>query len=252
MARESSCTGSPYPSTMIFRILHPAETKHPVELIKRIPPKTRDITPRIFQFLLQCKMSNYLLTTEREMQMRKSLLVVLMIVVALILVACETADTSTQATSAQSLQPNITGFRIEEGDNVVQSFANVVAGATAVTGNVPLAATIERVNATIACLGDVGAVSAQVYVQEQNVQLVPQAGMSFVVNKTRVERNILGCVADTQFSAQAVLDIEPCAQTGTFTYQNEEFYYAYIGAGTELCSGFSQHFNTYSPTIENR
>ena len=182
--------------------------------------------------------------------MRKSILVLMMIVVALVLVACDTTDTDTQSTSAQSLQPNLTGFSVEPGDDVVQQFTNIVAGASVATGNVPLAATLERVSATVDCLGDVGAVSANVYVQQENVQIIPQAGLSLVVNKTRVERNILGCVAAQQFSAQAVLELEPCAETGSFTYQEEEFYYAYIGAGTELCNGLSQHFSNYSPTVE--
>jgi hypothetical protein len=187
---------------------------------------------------------------KRETQMRKSILLISLLVMALMLVACDTGDTSTQTTSAQSLQPNLTGFSVQDGSNIVETFANTVAAGSAATGNIPLAATLERVGTTLECLTDVGAVSAQVYRQTANVSIVPQAGVSLVVNQDRVERNILGCVTDLPFGAQS-LSIEPCAETGTFTFQNEKFYYAYIGAGTELCSAFDAHFNTYNPTVQS-
>jgi len=169
---------------------------------------------------------------------------------ALMLAACNTGDTKTQTTSAQSLQPNLTGFRVEAGEDLVQTFGNLAATGSTATGNVPLAAAIERVSTTIGCLADVGAVSANVYIQEENVVIVPQAGVSLIVNQARVERNILGCVTDLPFGAQS-LDLEPCAESGSFTFEGDKFYYAYIGAGSELCAAFKTHFTTYNPTVES-
>ena len=181
--------------------------------------------------------------------MRQSKILVLLMVLALALAACQTSDTNNQATSAQSLQPTITGFRVESGDNVIQTFTTTVATGSLATGNVPLAAAIERVGTALTCLTDAGAIAGNVYVQDP-AGVIPQTGLSIIVNRTRVERNILGCVADLPFSAQAV-ELEPCAETGNFTYQNEEFYYVYVGIGSELCGAFNQHFRSYNPTVES-
>jgi hypothetical protein len=181
--------------------------------------------------------------------MRQSKVLVMLMVLVLALAACQTSDTANQATSALSLQPTITGFRTQDGNNIVQTFTTTVAGGTLATGNVPLAAAIERVSTALACLTDAGAIDGRVYVQEP-AGVIPQTGLSIIVNRSRVERNILGCVADLPFGAQSV-ELEPCAETGRFTYQNEEFYYVYVGIGSELCSAFNTHFRSYNPTVES-
>jgi outer membrane lipoprotein SlyB len=190
-------------------------------------------------------LANYLEGT----QMRKSMLLVIMLVMAFTLAACDTSDTNNQATSAQTLQPNLTGFRVQSGDDVIQTYANTVATGAMATGNVPLAAAIERVGTALDCLTAAGAISGNVYIQDP-AGVIPQSGLSVIVNRARVERNILGCAADLPFSAQSV-DIEPCAETGSFTYQNEQFYYLYAGVGSELCNAFQAHFSTYNPTVES-
>lgn len=179
--------------------------------------------------------------------MRKSILLVIMLVMAFTLAGCKTSDTNNQATSAQTLQPNFTGFRIEQGDDVIQTYARTVATGAMATGNVPVAAAVERVGTALACLADAGAISGNVYIQDP-AGVIPQSGISIIVNRNRVERNILACAAELPFAAQSV-DVEPCAETGSFTYQNEEFYYFYAGVGSELCGAFQTHFRTYNPTV---
>ncbi|MDQ7026996.1 MAG: hypothetical protein Q9P01_06580 [Anaerolineae bacterium] len=181
--------------------------------------------------------------------MRKTLLMVTISVLALILAACTTGDTSTQETSAQNLQPNLTGFRVESGDDVIQTFTTTVATGSLATGNVPLAAAIERVGTALDCLIDAGAISGNVYIQDP-AGVIPQAGLSVVINQNRVERNILGCAANLPFAAQGV-EIEPCAETGSFTFQEDQFYYVYVGIGSELCAAFNTHFTTYNPTVQS-
>lgn len=175
--------------------------------------------------------------------MRNVGLLICSFLLALVLVACTTEDSSTDTTSAQSLQPAPNGFSQEVANDAVEDFAAVVAAGSGVTGNVPLAAGLERARTTLDCLEDVGAISAVIYRQE-NFTVVPQAGVSLIVNKTRVERNILGCVTDTPFRSQGAEDIiQPCANSGEFTVSDEEFWYAFIGVGAEFCSQIEPYFN---------
>ncbi|MEM9951235.1 MAG: hypothetical protein AAF846_06540 [Chloroflexota bacterium] len=174
-------------------------------------------------------------------------LLTLIIILTMVLVACETTDSSTDALSAQNQQPAIVGFQTTDLDTAADAILTTTAGAAVTTGNVPLAVTIQRADALLDCLQETGAVSGLTYAEE-NFDIVPQVGASLIVNKTRVQRNVLSCVTDTGFSAQAI-DLEPCAAYGEFTLNGEEFWFAYVGAGSGLCTGFSAHYSSLNATI---
>lgn len=175
----------------------------------------------------------------------------MIVLAAFALAACNpTGDTSSDATSAQNLQPALTGYQVQNVDNVLDAFATTAGAGAVASGNVPLAATIERVNTLLQCMQDVGAVSGSIYLQSENISFgIPQAGVSIVVNKTRVERNFLSCLTQQPFSAQAVLDIQPCAESGSFIFEGQEYYYAFAGAGSGICAGFYTHFQNYDSTL---
>lgn len=180
--------------------------------------------------------------------MRKQLLWIGILTLMLAMVACrDTNDTANDAASAQSLQPSLAGFQVQNADNILDSFATAAGTGALTTGNVPLAATIERANTLIQCLQDAGAVSGNIYIQNTNVSIIPELGASMVINRTRVERNVLGCLAEQPFSAQS-LALEPCTASGEFTYQNEQFFYAYVGAGEGICAAFDAHFRSLGAT----
>lgn len=179
--------------------------------------------------------------------MNKRLLIVLMILLALVLVACDTQGTKEDATSAQNLQPSVAGFTTTDLDTGLDAIALSAGTGAAASGNLPLAAAIERANSLLQCLQDVGAVSGLLYLQE-NPNVIPETGASLVVNKTRVEENLFACL--TQVGAQSVLEFRICAQHGQFTAGGDEFWYAYVGVGDALCDGFEGHFNASNPAIE--
>jgi len=173
--------------------------------------------------------------------MNRTLLIVSLMIASLVLAACDTGDTAQDTAAAQNFQPNFSGYEITDADNLVDAVtASTGAGALA-SGNVALAAAMERANTTLACLQERGAISGQMYLQNENVGVVPEVGVSFVINKSRVERNLLNCVTQPPLSAQAVT-IEPCAETGEFTFEGEEFTYIYVGVGDNICNGFETHF----------
>jgi hypothetical protein len=85
------------------------------------------------------------------------------------------------------------------------------------------------------------------YIQE-NPDIVPQVGASIVVNKTRVTNNVLACLTEGGFSAQAI-SLEPCAAQGEFTVGTDQYWFAYVGAGEALCAAFDSHFTGLNATI---
>jgi hypothetical protein len=184
--------------------------------------------------------------------MKKGLSVLLILLMGAFLVACDTTDTAQDAAAAQQVQPNLAGFERSNADSVTDAITRIGAGATLTTGNAPGAAAIARMEQVLQCFQDVGAVDASIYVQQNVTDVVPDAGLSIVLNQTRMNRNLINCLTttggDDGIDAQAV-NIQPCAQSGNFTYQEEDFAYAYIGVGNTICTEFDAHFAQYNPTI---
>lgn len=178
--------------------------------------------------------------------MRQRLLA-LIIILAFVLVACETSDQASDTLSAQNQQPALVGFQTTDLDIASDALLTAAGGTAITTGNVPLALAIQRADALLQCLQDTGAVSGLMYVEE-NPGIIPQVGASLLVNKSRVERNLFACVTDVGFGAQAI-EIEPCVAYGEFTVENEEFWFAYVGAGSGVCAGFSTHYASLNATI---
>lgn len=166
---------------------------------------------------------------------------------ALLLAGCagNTTQTDGDAVAAQQLMPNIAGYTVSNVDSIVDALTTAGAGASLATGNLPVAGAIARAEATVQCLQDRGAVGGQTYVQQVPTDLVPEAGVVVIINNDRLSENLLGCLLSGPqgITAQRV-QIEPCAQAGTFTYQSNNYSYVYVGVGNELCGYFSQHFQT--------
>jgi predicted small secreted protein len=182
--------------------------------------------------------------------MKRALSLLLILLVAMVLSACDTTDTAQDASAAQQVQPNLAGFERSNADSITDAISRIGAGATLTTGNAPGAAAIARMEQVLQCFQDVGAVDASIYVQQEVTNMIPDAGLSIVLNQTRMNRNMIACLTnpDGGFSAQS-LQIQPCAQSGNFTYQEEDFAYAYIGVGDTICTGFNAHFAQYNPEI---
>ena len=181
--------------------------------------------------------------------MNKRMMAIVLLLLAVFLAACQSNDSRNDAGSAQNLQPALTGFRTQDLDVGVDAILTTAAGGSLATGNIPLAAAIERGDAMLQCLQETGSVSGLMYIEE-NPNIIPQVGASIVINKTRVARNVLSCVTGNAF-AQGV-SLEPCALQGEFTVGTEQYWFVYVGAGETLCAGFETHFMALNPTILSR
>lgn len=176
--------------------------------------------------------------------MRKFLTLIAFLLLAVAVSACQpTGDTSEDAASAQNVQPNISGYTVTTSDSLEDAITAAAGAAALSGGNVPLAAGIARAETVLQCMKDAGAADARAYVQQNPDGVVPQAGASLIVNKTRFNRNLVACLTTTggEMSAQAVV-IEPCTGSGEFNFLDEEFSYLYIGVGDDICAHFNNHF----------
>jgi hypothetical protein len=182
--------------------------------------------------------------------MNKRLLTIILVLLTVFLAACKSNDSSSDTGSAQNLQPSITGFRTQDLDVGADAILTSAAGGSLATGNVPLAAAIQRGDALLQCLQETGSLSGLMYIEE-NPDIVPQVGASIVVNKTRVARNVLACLTEGGFSAQSI-SLEPCAAQGEFTVGTEQYWFAYVGAGEGLCAAFESHFTGLSASFTGR
>lgn len=178
--------------------------------------------------------------------------IALLLFVALLAAACQvvptTGDTASDAAAAQNYLPNLAGFTATEASSISEALTKVGAGASALTGNLPMAGLIAKLDDTLRCYQQVGAVAARVYT-EQNVVgavaegTIPRIGVVAVVNTTRVQRNLFSCVLNTGIGAQAqAVTVQPCGGSGSFTVNNETLQYVYAATAPEVCAAFQSAF----------
>ncbi|MCS6835618.1 MAG: hypothetical protein NZ750_06345 [Anaerolineae bacterium] len=169
---------------------------------------------------------------------------ILLLVLVLLLAACQPQGSAADAAAAQRYLPNIIGYTASSADSIVSAITAAGAGGALTSGNVPLAAAISRADAVYQCLKNTGAVDARVYLESPAQGLVPEAGAVVVINQERFNQNLLGCVASGA-RAQSVQGVLPeiCSDSGTFIQERVSYQYVYVGAGTRLCGFFSQHFS---------
>lgn len=178
--------------------------------------------------------------------------IALFLIVALLVAACQvvptTGDTASDAAAAQNYLPNLAGFTATEANSITDALTKVGAGASAITGNLPMAGMIAKLDDTLRCYQQVGAVAARVYT-EQNVAgaltqgTMPRIGVVAVVNTTRIQRNLFSCVLNTGIGAQsAQAAIQPCGGSGSFTVNNETLQYVYAASAPEVCAAFQSGF----------
>lgn len=156
-----------------------------------------------------------------------------------------TGDSINDAASADRFVPqSLPGYTVTDATSVSDALTKAGIASSVITGNVPLAGAIAKLDGMIQCYKSVGAVSARVYT-EQNVTLVgiPKIGALAVVNTTRLGRNFLQCALNTGVSAQAVGEIQPCGGSGQKIVNNETLEYVYAATAPELCALFQAQFN---------
>lgn len=175
----------------------------------------------------------------------------LILTLTALLAACggQPGGSASDAQAAQNLLPRIVGYQASSVDNLVDAITAAGGSAALINGNPLLAAAIARIDQTIQCYRNVGAVAANSYVQSDVSSLlqgsVPRAGVVAVINQERLSGNFMQCVlgmGGDGIQAQAVT-LEPCTGSGTFVFRGQNITYIYAATDQQLCSIFQGHFD---------
>ena len=158
-----------------------------------------------------------------------------------------TGDTANDPEAAQRFVPtNIAGYNSADATSVTDALTKAGAAGSLLSGNLPMAGAIAKLDTMIACYRNVGAVAARVYtdVNIASNPTAPKVGVLAVVNTTRLQNNLMACVLNTNpFSAQTAGAIEPCGGSGDKVVNGETLNYVYAATTPELCATFQSQFN---------
>ncbi len=179
--------------------------------------------------------------------MQKSIVLIIGVLLMALLAGCQTGDTASDPAAAQSFVPaTLPGYNVTAATDILAELEKVGVGASVVTGNVPLAAAIAKLEGMISCYRNVGAIEARLYTEAKPNTIIPKIGVLAVINTTRLQRNLLSCAVSLGtdgVGAQAVGEIQLCASSGSKEVNGESLQYIYAATSPELCATFQQPFN---------
>ncbi|HTP11844.1 MAG TPA: hypothetical protein VMP08_26500 [Anaerolineae bacterium] len=145
-----------------------------------------------------------------------------------------------QKGSAKDMLPDVPNTTVVEGQTITQFVAKAADGAALTAANPELVPVIQRVEASLTCYQDLGAVALRTYT-DQTFPL--SAGIVAIIDRKALTdpTNFANCVlgrAQGAGAATSVPTIEPCVKTYTLKKDNNEFYIAYIATTKEMCAAF--------------
>ena len=155
------------------------------------------------------------------------------LIVGLVLTACQT-----QRGSAKDLLPNVPNTTVVEGQTITQFLAKAADGAALVAANPELIPLIQRVEASLTCYQDLGAVALRTYTDKS---FPLSAGIVAIIDHKALTdpANFANCVLGRAQGAEtAIPTIEPCLKTYTLKKDNNEFDIAYVATTQEMCQAF--------------
>jgi hypothetical protein len=163
---------------------------------------------------------------------KRILLVSLMAAIAL--TACQM-----QKGSASAMLPDVPDTTVVEGQTVTQFLAKIADGAALAAANPQLIPVVQRVEASLTCYQDLGAVALRTYTAKQ---FPLSAGVVAIVDRKALTDpvNFANCVLG---EAQGVTGaerptIQPCTKSYTLKKDDNEFYIAYVATTQEMCEAF--------------
>jgi hypothetical protein len=150
------------------------------------------------------------------------------------------AGCQTQKGSAQDMLPAVPNTTVVEGQTITQFLAKVADGASLATANPQLIPVIQRVEASLTCYQDLGAVALRTYTDKT---FPLSAGIVAIIDRKALTNpaNFANCVMG---SAQGVAPgpsqpaIQPCTKSYTLKKDDNEFYIAYIATTQDMCQAF--------------
>jgi hypothetical protein len=158
----------------------------------------------------------------------------LTLIAVIALTACQT-----QRGSAKDMLPSVPNTTVVEGQTITQFLAKVADGAALVAANPQLIPLIQRVEASLTCYQDLGAVALRTYTDKT---FPLSAGMVAIIDRKALTDpvNFANCMLGKANGGEfgAATAINPCVKTYTLKKDDNEFYIAYIATTQEMCQAF--------------
>ncbi len=155
-----------------------------------------------------------------------------------------TACTPTRG-AATDMLPNVPNTKTVEGQSITQFIASLADGAVITAANPQLVVVINRIESTLNCFQDKGAVGMRTYV-DQTFPL--SAGAVLIVDRNALTNpaNVVGCLTNPP-GASATPTIQPCFKSYTLKKADNEFFIAYIASTAQMCEAFCSRLEGCTP-----
>jgi hypothetical protein len=162
-------------------------------------------------------------------------MLLLTLIAATALAACQS-----QKGSAKDLLPEVPNATVVEGQTITQFLAKAADGAALAAANPELIPLIQRLEASLTCYQDLGAVALRTYTDKT---FPLSAGIIAVIDQKALKDpvNFANCVLGRAQGAEAGVaapTIEPCIKTYTLKKDDNEFSIAYLATTKEMCAAF--------------
>jgi hypothetical protein len=157
------------------------------------------------------------------------------LIAAISLTACQM-----QRGSARDLLPVVPNTTVVEGETITQFLTKVTDGAALVAASPHLIPLIQRVETSLTCYQDLGAVALRTYTDKD---FALSAGIVAIIDRKALTNpaNFANCVlgsAQAPDDSSAAPTIDPCVKTYTLKKDDNEFHIAYIATTQEMCQAF--------------
>ncbi len=139
---------------------------------------------------------------------------------------------------AQLMPESLPGYEIVEVDSVMEYIKSLSQGGALLSGNVAMVALIERLDGTIDCYEEIGAVKSKVFVDEA---FPLSTGAIAIVDQNRLTdpANFFRCVLGSGDGIMTEgIQLEPCSHTYTLERDGNQFHILYLGTTPEICHAF--------------
>jgi hypothetical protein len=139
--------------------------------------------------------------------------------------------------SATDMLPNVPNTKVVEGQSITQFISSLADGAALTAGNPELVLVIKRIESTLKCFQDNGAVGVRTYT---DLTFPLSAGIVVIVDRNAVTNlaNLTQCLTAQPDAAQAAPTLQPCSKSYTLPKDNNEFFIAYVASTQEMCQAF--------------
>jgi hypothetical protein len=159
----------------------------------------------------------------------------LIVILGLVVSACDGLGQPARDDSAANLMPSPAGYTVVNTLDIQDTLAKLSGGAALAAASPQVTALIAAANAVAKCYQQAGAVEGRV--MYKNAEPI-KAGAIVIINRNKAldPATLVQCAGSVGPNVAGVAALKPCAKAFTLQKDNNEFYVAFVGSDTEVCT----------------